>query len=101
MGHGAAMADNTWRVTCINKSDRKNPHERIKKIGGVASNGPWTLTEDEAIAGMETNGWKFYVYDGKESAWVVIATRLGRKYLKTQPDGEIPDNLLSLPECPP
>ncbi len=40
-------------------------------------------------------------------AWVRIATlrwvetsRYGNKYLKTEADGEQPDNLLSLPECP-
>jgi hypothetical protein len=31
---------------------------------------------------------------------VIIATRLGREYLKTEADGEQPDNLLALPECP-
>jgi hypothetical protein len=33
--------------------------------------------------------------------WVIIAVSpYGHKYLKTQADGEHPDNLLSLPECP-
>jgi len=30
----------------------------------------------------------------------MIATRLDKKYLKTRADGEQPDNLLALPECP-
>ena len=30
---------------------------------------------------------------------VVAVSRFGHSYLKTQADGEVPDNLLSLPEC--
>ncbi|MDD5382312.1 MAG: DUF3892 domain-containing protein, partial [Candidatus Margulisbacteria bacterium] len=29
-----------------------------------------------------------------------VAIRSGRKYLKTEADGEAPNNLLSLPTCP-
>jgi hypothetical protein len=29
-----------------------------------------------------------------------VATRLGRKYLKTIADADQPNNLLALPECP-
>jgi hypothetical protein len=31
---------------------------------------------------------------------VVAVSRYGNKYIKTTADGEQPDNLLSLPECP-
>jgi len=31
---------------------------------------------------------------------VIVASGLGRKYLKTTADGEQPDNLLALPDCP-
>jgi hypothetical protein len=30
---------------------------------------------------------------------IVGTSRYGHKYLKTEADGEQPDNLLSLPEC--
>lgn len=36
-----------------------------------------------------------------KSVWVIVATsQYGNKYLKTDNDGEQPNNLLILPECP-
>ncbi len=83
-------------VKCINKSNRYDPHERIQNIGGPG----WKITEQRAIQGIESGEWSFYVTRGGRTVEVIIAQRLGRKYLKTVPDGEQPDNLLSLPECP-
>lgn len=90
------------RIQCINKSDRMNAHERIVRIGGVNQDGTrWSLELGDAIAGIEQGKWRFWVSAGNSSAWVVVATsRYGHKYLKTTADGEMPDNLLSLPECP-
>jgi len=91
-------------VTCVNKSDRMNPHERIRRIGGRvgASNGggPWTLSQEDAIDGIESGKWIFHVSRGGRTVKVIVAvSRYGHKYLKTEADGESPDNLLSLPEC--
>lgn len=37
----------------------------------------------------------------RQSVWVVVAVSAAdNKYIKTQNDGEQPNNLLSLPECP-
>lgn len=89
-------------VQCINKTDRYNPHERIKNIGGKNADGTrWKLSETDAIAGIEQGKWSFYVTRGGHTVDVIIATsQYGHKYLKTTADGERPDNLLSLPECP-
>lgn len=86
----------------MNKTERYNPHERIQNVGGVNPNGTrWKLAETEAIAGIERGDWRFYVSAGGRTVWVIIAvSRYGHKYLKTEADGEQPDNLLSLPECP-
>lgn len=90
----------TYQVSCINKRDRPSPHERISRIGGVVDGKQWTLSESDAIDGIETGKWQFFVSVQGRSVWVVVATHLGRKYLKTEPDGVAPNNLLSLPECP-
>jgi hypothetical protein len=89
-------------IKCINKSDRANAHERIKNVGGVNPNGTrWLLSESEAIAGIKASKWKFWTQGGGKSVWVVIAkSQAGHEYLKTEPDGVQPNNLLSLPECP-
>ncbi|HMM46292.1 MAG TPA: DUF3892 domain-containing protein [Candidatus Macondimonas sp.] len=94
------MADNV-QITCINKSDHYNPHERITHVGGTNPNGGrWKLTQPEAIAGIESEKWQFWVSVGGKSVWVIIAKSAAEnKYLKTQNDGDQPNNLLSLPEC--
>ena len=88
-------------VTCINKSDRQNPHERILSIGGARTGTRWKFRQIDAIAYIESKRFEFFVNQGGRTVNVVVAiSRLGRKYLKTVADGEQPDNLLSLPECP-
>lgn len=88
-------------VKCINKSDRYNVHERITHIGGINSDGTrWKVSQADAISGIESGKWKFYVSVQGQTAWVIVSkSASGNKYLKTENDGEQPNNLLSLPEC--
>jgi len=61
------MAD-AIQVSCINKTPRFDPHLRIRNIGGVNPNGSrWILSEEEAIAGIESGKWQFYVSRGGNS----------------------------------
>lgn len=88
-------------IKCIRKTNRQDPHERIQGVGGINPDGTrWYLPLDDAIAGMEAGKWRFWTAGGGKSVWVVIAVHNGRKYLKTEADGQHPNNLLSLPECP-
>ena len=89
-------------ISCIRQSDRTNPHERITHVGGLNEDRTrWKLTQSDAIAGIETGKWHFFVRKGGQQVSVVVAvSRYGHKYLKTVADGEQPNNLLSLPQCP-
>jgi len=93
------MAKNV-EIRCIRKSNRMNPHERITHVGGYVT-APWIITQEQAIAHIDAGEWNFYTQVAGKSVWVIVAvSRFGNKYLKTESDGEQPNNLLSLPECP-
>jgi len=88
-------------ITCIVKDDRKSRHERIQRVGGTNLDGRrWSLTEDQAIVGIENKTYEFYTRGGGQLTDVIVATHDGHKYLKTKADTTTKDNLLSLPTCP-
>jgi hypothetical protein len=90
------------QIQCINKQDRYNPWERITHVGGVNHDGTrWKMTQPDAVAAIERRTYQFFVrQSGSEVDVVVAESAHGNKYLKTKADGEQPNNLLSLPECP-
>jgi len=91
----------TVEIRCINKSESFDPHERILNVGGLTEGGrPWKLSQTEAIHYIVKDTCLFYVKLGGNEVNVVIASHSGWKYLKTTADGDQPDDLLSLPECP-
>lgn len=93
----------TAQVRCIVKRDRTNAHERIKEIGGVnPDRTAWKLTETTAIAGIKSGKYRFFVERpaGHRVDVIVAKTATGHEYLKTVADGQQPNNLLALPECP-
>lgn len=91
------------QVTCI-VPDGADADRRIDSIGGSSGakdgDGAWKLKLDEAIKGIENGTWEFWVNVNNRSVRVVVASRNGRKYLKTEADGAEPNNLLNLPRCP-
>jgi hypothetical protein len=89
------------QISCINKREHLNPHERILYVGGINSDGTrWKLSETQAIVAIEAGQYSFYVNVLGRMVDVIVAIHLGRKYLKTVADGYAPNNLLSLDECP-
>jgi hypothetical protein len=89
-------------VTCIEKpGGHSNTHESISAIGGKNGDGTrWKLSEDKAIKAIDEGTYQFYVTKNGKTVDVIVAKRNGTKFLKTIADGDIPDNLLSLEECP-
>lgn len=89
------------QVTCI-IPDADDADRRIDSIGGAtggSGGGGWCIPLDEAIAGIENGTWRFWTHANGKSVWVIVAKRNGKKYLKTEADGDEPNNLLSLPRC--
>jgi hypothetical protein len=89
-------------ISCISKSDRFNPHERIVSIGGIKRGGiAWKRSQEQAIIDIENGACRYYANVGGHLVWTTITvSSLGHKYLKTTADRDQPNNLLNLRECP-
>lgn len=91
------------RVTCINKQPRVDPYRAITHLGGYRDdNGQyWKCTQQECIDHIK-KGSVFYVErPARDRVYLIVArSAQGNEYVKTEADGDQPNNLLSLPECP-
>jgi Protein of unknown function (DUF3892) len=88
-------------VTCINRTDWHNGHERIKNIGGKIGPKVWKNSVEFVMDWIEDGTFAYFVNQGGHQVDIIIAMKAdGHKYLKTKADGEQPNSLLSLPECP-
>lgn len=88
-----------YRVTCTQKHEK---HEHVLALGCFSpSNTFHKFTEAEVIERIEHHSDTFYTErpDG-HVAEVIIVEIDGKKYLKTKADGERPNNLDWLKDCP-
>lgn len=100
MGFAGSDMPQMLQINCVNKSNRLSAHERITHVGGYKPK-VWRLTQEEAIWLIKANSVTFYTeVNGVQARGVVATTIHGREYIKTENDGDQPNNLLSLPECP-
>lgn len=91
---------NTAQIKCINRTERMRPEERITHVGGYVSS-HWKITLNDTIDKIESGEWTFFVQADRRTVGVIVAVSpSGKKYLKTEADGDQPDTLLRLPECP-
>ena len=89
------------QVKCISKNDKLNRRERITHIGGDwgFGNTRIKITEAQAIEDIEQDNYAYHVKVDQRDVKVIIAVYSGRKYLKTESDTTIVNDLLSLSEC--
>lgn len=90
------------QIQCINKIPRADPYYAITHVGGVShDNTRWKLPLEDAIAGIKADKWRFWTVADHKPVWVKIGmSAKGHEYLRTETDGDLPNNLLRLPECP-
>ncbi|MCV3239327.1 DUF3892 domain-containing protein [Mesorhizobium sp. ZC-5] len=87
----------TYQVTC-HTPDNADKDRRLQGVGGPGGDG-WYRTVDQMIAHIE-GGDRFWTVDQHgNSVWLMVSSRNGRKYIKTESDGVEPNNLLALPHC--
>ncbi|MGY4257697.1 hypothetical protein ACVI1L_004765 [Bradyrhizobium sp. USDA 4516] len=90
------------RIDCVNKPNRKSPHEHITHVGGPKPNGAgrWKDTVPDVVRMIEQGTHRFYTAEGGATAWVEVRiSAAGNKFLQTRSDGVWKDNLLALDEC--
>jgi hypothetical protein len=87
-----------YRVICTTTREK---NEGIISLGCYSlGNVYFTFSEAEVIERLDSRRDTFYVErPNGHIAELEVAEREGKKYVKTVPDGERPDNLLSLPTC--
>lgn len=94
------MADVRLKVICIIPDDR-DPDRRIDSIGVVIGEGEErkSLSLDDAINGIKTGIFSFYIETDGHSVDVEVACNEGTEFLTTENDSWEENNLLTLPHC--
>jgi hypothetical protein len=89
------------RVECVVRREHPSAHHRVQAIGGRSRDGqPWRLSEEATIAAIDNERATFYVeWPQGHRLNVVVGQGLGKRYIKTEGDGELPERLLALPDC--
>lgn len=83
------------QVTCINKVNRDSRHEGITHLGGTG----WRWTSQDVITMIKDGIHTFYTLVNGKKAIIKVIPGPNGKYLRTEADGTLNDNLLELPEC--
>jgi Protein of unknown function (DUF3892) len=88
------------KITCVTRAGLRN-HEAIARVGGLGEDDePFNITRAEC-ADQIIRGDASYVVvvHGNVEVAVVAYERGDQKYIRTKPDQNQDDNLLSLPAC--
>lgn len=87
------------QITCIKRNAPPTDCTCITDIGTASSD--TLISVPEVVRLIESNQDSFYVVDPKDGskAYVQIAQRGGRKYIRTRANDTPDDNLLKLSDC--
>lgn len=94
---------NRFQIDCIRKTHGQKLPPHITHISGKKPDGhAWKISHRYAIDSIEAGNWEFYINtnNGENVKVVVAKSSHGSKFLKTELDGDTPENLLQLPEFP-
>jgi hypothetical protein len=91
----------TYEVQCIVKGASLSASERISDVEVKTPQGDRKRYAVADVLEMIKEGDHFTILGGGPDAHLVKATMDGRDYVKANSDGDQPENLLKLGECPP
>ena len=92
----------TWhQITCITRVNHAEPALQITHVGGPNPKGRgWRLTLAEALEGMVSGRWSFFVIkDAQRIKLMVGVSQNGYRYIKSENENSVPHTLLELPDC--
>lgn len=97
-----ATPGNFTEIKWTTKSDRMAPHERILEIGVATMDGKCRRIPHAQAVEDQWNGVSLFnvAINGIMVGVKVETTPDGHRYLKSMDDGDQPDSLLALPDCP-
>jgi hypothetical protein len=88
-----------FRVTCVIRRRQGGLSRSIVALGGTDAEGDdWQFSEPQVISAIE-RGETFYVEQDAKQVKLIVATRFGHKYVKTEADTLLTNNLTKLPSC--
>ena len=89
------------KVKWVDQSGQLDPYQCISYISGNTGEFQWKHTHAQAIQSIEHGLFHYYVEKDTQALKLEVGIAPnGCKYLKTQVDGNHPQLLLNLPECP-
>ena len=83
-------------ITLFKSTDRNIRLALCEKMSLYIDN----ITAEDAIKHIKSKEWEFFVDVKGDKVKVIVVNRNWRDYIKTQNDGDNPNNLLSLESCP-
>jgi hypothetical protein len=96
----------TYYVICIEKyPTHDDPHHSIQAVGtntdraSTKAEKRWTAEQVESAIQAQTDSLYSDNPTKTKTAKVIVVSRDGKKYIKTENDSDMSDNLLKKPDC--